>query len=233
MEEWLNKNTMEKKLSEYKNTKIEYFQKGENPTWLIYSGTHGDEAEVVCSIEKFLIENEERIPDFLWVPRVSPSAVALGTRENSQGLDTNRIFFDSTENEEVFANIELIRGKHFDYFLDFHEDLIAQSFYIYDSAGIRDQMIEEILQKQRDAGVLLWNGIDDEDDPKLGFFVDHGYADASRITNDSGFTGDYLFTKGIVTKRAWTFELPGLVESSQKDILVKNIFETCLKFLNV
>lgn len=224
---------MEKKVSRYNNTKIEYFQKGDNPLWLIYSGTHGNEAGVIASIEKFVSAHEYQFPDFLWVPCVSPSAVALGTRENSEGLDSNRIFLDSTESEEVLANLNIVRGKKFDYFLDFHEDPIAGSFYIYDSAGTRDEMMEEILQKQKNEGAFLWHGLDDEDDPKLGFLVDHGYCDASRITNDSGFTGDYLITKGIIQKRAWTFEIPGSAEPLQKDILVKNIFETYLKFLNV
>lgn len=225
---------MEKKCSEHKNTKIEYFQKGDNPVWLLYSGTHGNEAGVIGSIEKFLQENEDRFPNFLWVPAVSPSAVALGTRENSEGLDTNRIFFDTTKNEEVIANLNIVRGKHFEYFLDFHEDpTVTKSFYIYDSAGVRDEMMVEILRKQKELGILLWHGFDDEEDPKLGFWVEEGYANAVRITEDSGFTGDYLLTKGIVKKRAWTFEVPGLEEQAKKNIVVKNIFETYLKFLNI
>jgi hypothetical protein len=224
---------MKENLSQYKNTRVQYFQKGENPVWLIYSGTHGNEAGVIQSIENFLIKNEEKFPDFLWVPRVSPSAVALKTREDDHGLDTNRIFFDSSENEEVRANLQIVHEKKFEYFLDFHEDPTTKSFYLYDSLGVCDEMMKELLQKQKNSGIPLWHGIDDEEDPKLGFFVDSGYCDASRITNNSGFTGDYLITKGIIQKRAWTFEIPGLDSEDQKNIVVKNIFETCLKFLNV
>lgn len=215
------------------DARVRYFQKGENPVWLMYSGTHGDEADVVLSIEKYLTEHAQRLPDFLWVPHVSPSAVAGKVRHNARGLDTNRNFFDYTEEEEILANLEIVRGKQFQYLLDFHEDLERTEFYIYDSLGVRDELMDAILSSQQVGGVGLLHGIDDETDPALGMMVVNGYCDASNVIETSGFSVDYMLTKGIVKQRAWTFETPGLLNQEEKDKIIENIFETQLKFWNI
>ena len=212
---------------------VRFFQKGENPVWLIYSGTHGDEADVALSIERYFERHAEKLPDFLWVPHVSPSAVENKVRHNARGLDTNRNFFDHTTEEEILANLQIVQEKNFEYFLDFHEDETRTEFYLYDSLGIRDAFIENLLQEQKQSGFDLWHGMDDETDPALGSFVDQGYCDASNITETSGFSVDYMLMKGIVKKRAFTFETPGLLQQHQKDKIVENIFETYLKFLSV
>ena len=212
---------------------VRYFQKGENPVWLMYSGTHGDEADVALSIERYLEKHLHRLPDFLWVPHVSPSAVANKVRHNARGLDTNRNFFDHTSEEEILANLQIVQGHNFEYFLDFHEDETRTEFYIYDSLGVRDELMEAILKAQEAGGFALLHGIDDETDPALGSMVVNGYCDASQVTETSGFSVDYMLNKGIVKKRAWTFETPGLLSQEEKDKIVENIFETHLKFWKV
>lgn len=206
-------------------SRIEYFQKGENPVWLMYSGTHGDEADVVLSIEKYVAEHAEKLPDFVWVPHVSPSAVQAKVRHNARGLDTNRNFFDDSTEDEILANLQILKGKNFEYFLDFHEDPERNEFYVYDSSGVRDEFIQTLLRAQQELGINLWHGIDDENDPALGAFVDNGFCDASHISESSGQSLDYLVSKGIITKRAWTFETPGLLAQEQKDKIVHKIFE--------
>lgn len=215
------------------DAQVRYFQKGENPVWLMYSGTHGDEAGVALSIERYLAENAERLPDFLWVPHVSPSAVAAKVRHNARGLDTNRNFLDDSTEEEVVANLQIVHGKSFEYFLDFHEDEHRKEFYVYDSLGVRDGFIEALLQAQHAIGFDVWHGLDDDTDSALGNMVNHGYVDASNYNETSGFSVDYMLTKGIVKQRAWTFETPGLVTQEEKDKIVNNIFKTLLDILYI
>lgn len=214
-----------------RNTKVKYFQKGDDPLWLIYSGTHGDEADVVFSIEKYIQKNEHRLPDFLWVPHVSPSAVERKVRHNARGLDINRNFLDHSTEEEILANLEIVRGKNFQYFLDFHEDLERTEFYLYDSLGVRDELMDSILLAQKENGIELWHGMDDKTDSKLGSFVENGYCDASKTTETSGFSVDYMLLQGIVKKRAWTFETPSLVAQEEKDKIVERIFHQVQNFL--
>src|SRR3989338_4995521 len=64
---------------------IRYFQKGESPSVLIISGSHGDEFEIVPLIEFYLQKYEEFMPNFVFVPRVSPSAALTKTRLNGEG----------------------------------------------------------------------------------------------------------------------------------------------------
>lgn len=213
------------------DTRVRYFQKGENPVWLIYSGTHGDEADVAFSIERYLSEHAQQLPDFLWVPHVSPSAVQQKTRQNVRGLDTNRNFLDDSTEEEIVANLEIVRGHKFEYFLDFHEDPERKEFYVYDSLGVRDELIEALLIAQKENGFELWHGLDDGTDPSLGNMVNQGYVDASNVTDTSGFSVDYMLTKRIVKQRAWTFETPGRLLQEQKNEVVKCIFQQIQSFV--
>ncbi|HYE59580.1 MAG TPA: hypothetical protein VEA18_00140, partial [Candidatus Kapabacteria bacterium] len=156
---------MERKEVHYQGLALEYREKGENPSWLIYSGTHGDEAGVISSIETVLSSEEKNFPSFLWVPMVSPSAVANGTRNNARGVNVNRDFFDHSTEPEVQANISLIRGKVFEYFIDIHEDPSTELFYLYDSWNIPDNpMMQHLFRTIQNTGVGLYDGIDDPDD---------------------------------------------------------------------
>src|SRR3989344_8617189 len=91
------------------NPDFYYFLKGSHPKLLIHSGTHGDEYEVIDLVEKYIRRYEAKLPDFIFVPKVSPSAVAAKTRKNSQNADINRTFSTNSIDPEVRENIKILK----------------------------------------------------------------------------------------------------------------------------
>ncbi len=89
-------------------TKLKYFIKGSNPRLLIHSGTHGDEWGVIEPVKLAVKKYEDQLPDFVFVPEVSPSAVMNRTRVNSGSVDLNRSFTEGTNESEVLANMKII-----------------------------------------------------------------------------------------------------------------------------
>lgn len=219
--------TLERNIHHSYNVALIYIQKGQ-PTLLIHSGTHGDESDVIVSIEKYLREHADLMPDFLWIPEVSPSAVRAGTRKNERGVDVNRVFDANSIEPEVLANIALTRGKLFDLFLDIHEDPTTDAFYMYDSIDARGaKEMRELFSRVKALGVPLYNGLDDED---LGLHVADGYV----VCNDSYASQDkgtphtswnYLREHGMVKRRYLTPEIPGKAPQSVKDAIVAAVFQ--------
>ena len=108
-----------------------YYQTGENPRLLIHTGTHGDEYEVIDLVMEAVKKYEDYLPSFVFVPVVSPSAVAKRTRNNGRGIDMNREFYSDSDDKEVVANIEILENKEFDLFVSFHEDPGSSFCYIH------------------------------------------------------------------------------------------------------
>jgi predicted deacylase len=128
---------------------VEYFQKGELPQWLIIAGQHGDESGVIHSLRTYLEVAGDRLPDFLCMPVISPSALQAGTRLNAYGHDTNRVFTRHSSDPEVQAAIQIIHGQHFALVLSFHEDPDQEAFYLYDSEVIAPPHLATFRQALR------------------------------------------------------------------------------------
>ncbi len=202
------------------------YESGPSPRLLIHSGTHGDECEVIPILKQVLEEYESFLPPFLYVPHVSPTAVAQKTRVNARGLDMNRIFWDGNTEPEVLLNIQIMQGRHFDLFVDFHQDFEFESFYVYDVSKHpgEDPRLKSINQKLKDAGIELFSGIDDPNDPFLGYqFVEGSYkSDQSGYMTEEGMI-DLYFLKRNLVERAWIVEVPGLLSLDKKRLIVENI----------
>ncbi len=206
---------------------FEYYIKGKNPKLLIHSGTHGDEFEVIDLVKEAIVKYEDLLPDFLFVPYVSPSAVKHKIRFNSSGLDTNRIFFADTDEIEVMENIKILKHHTFDLFVSFHEDPESEEYYIYDS-GL--DKIDNIFVKQhnfflRSNGIKLLNGLDDVNDPSLGYEFKDGYRkfiETNGMTNN-GMTTVWAISEGIA-KNCLVPEIPGLLDIKQKELIVDSFF---------
>jgi hypothetical protein len=218
---------MKQFFEEYKNARIEYFIKGEKPALLVLSGTHGDEYHCIRSVKKYLEIYEDQLPDFLFIPFVSPTAVKQKTRVNELGFDTNRKYFDNSNDPEVIANIHIIKKYKFDLCVDFHEDPDQDSFYTYDSGGIEKQYLDSMFRRIKKEHVGLMTGYDDPADPGLGFYFKDGYKNCS--INECA-RGD-IWKWGLeekVFKRIINPEIPVKVNHEVKDNVVKIIFEDVL-----
>ena len=197
-------------------------KKGNKTRWLIHTGTHGDEFEVIDLVKKYIEKNKSRLPDFLWIPEVSPSAVALKTRKNIRGLDVNRNFFDDCDDAEVESNLKIIKNKKFEIFISFHEDLTTDKFYLYDSEDFsKSSALKNLYQKIADLGVEFYDGLDD---PNLGNIVKNGY-----VIEDSkdGQISVYIY-KNKIANRVLIPEIPGKASPATKDKIVECLFEYLL-----
>jgi len=205
--------------------------KGENPKLLIHVGTHGDEHDIVSLVFDAVEKYKDKLPDFIFVPEVSPSAVVARTRVNYSGKDINRIFYSDSKDMEVVENIKIMRGNRFDLMVSFHEDLPVKEYYIYDS-GFKISETDAVLKhnkKLQSHGTGLLNGLDDSDDPALGYEFKDGYRRFTEKegTPSNGMSTVWAMSEGIV-KESLTPEIPGKLSIEEKRFIIDSFFSDIL-----
>lgn len=211
---------------------IPYVQKGDNPKLLLISGMHGDEVSTINLLQAYLQENNAILPDYLYIPEFSPSAVHNKTRKNANDLDINRSFFETAQDQEVQDNISLLSGKRFDLCLDFHEDTsFSKEYYLYDSDQMNVHDQEELRQAILDCGALPYAGVDDLDDPTLRYHVSAGYTSTPLATLNevSGFFWTWAL-KNKVIKRIFDIECPTKGDLELKKRLISMSFKFLLRY---
>lgn len=211
-----------------------YYTSGDNPKLLVHTGTHGDEYEVIEIVHKALEKYEKDLPHFLFVPKVSPSAVALKTRTNIRGHNLNRDFFSDSGDEEVRANIQIIKDHKFDLFLSIHEDYEFPEYYIYDW-GYNPNPNEDVLRHNRflkDNGVKLLNGVDDPSDVSLQHEFKDGYNKTvhTKSNVDDGFLSSWILNRHIA-KDYLLPEIPMKSPRETKEFIIDTFFrDVVLKY---
>lgn len=212
---------------------MQFIQTSSQPKLLVLSGTHGDEYGVIASVQKYLEEHTALLPDYLYVPEMSPSAVQAKTRENAEGYDLNRHFTTDSSVAEVQEAIALLSPFTFNIVLNFHEDYErTRAAYIYDSHMFSDELREKWIDHASTHGVKLFTGIDDASDPILSNHIQDGYLgtyDADR-TYDSGFFQDWALSSNIV-KRSFILEIPGAAPQEEKDRITAALFTFFLEHI--
>lgn len=208
-----------------------YFLSDNEPEILIHAGTHGDEYEVIELVEMALKKYERRMRPFLFVPAVSPSAVSQRTRKSINGLDMNRDFTDSSSDFEIRANMDLLTDKRFDLFVSFHEDPGLREYYIYD-VGYSKAESKKILEHNKylkENGVKLLNGVDDPEDPFLGYEFIDGYLKFVHPEDyhDDGTISAWALNRHICDEYLCP-EIPGKLSLEIKKEIVDSFFEKIL-----
>lgn len=122
------------------------------------AGIHGDELSgveaLLCFLEGGLdtvnggIRKWEKDFQFTLFPCTNPTGYERGTRENMMGVDLNRRFGSKDPPEEVSIVESVLRGMRFDLYMDFHEDIDGEGFYLYEVVRKgEDYLAEMIIQK--------------------------------------------------------------------------------------
>ncbi len=213
------------------SVRINYYLHGSSPQLAIHSGTHGDEYQVINALHQIIKKYLAILPDFIYIPVMSPSSVSRKTRNNLEGLDLNRSFFEGTPSQEAEAIMDLSQKFPAHSCISFHEDPAQKSFYLYDTCGNMSNTgelsrFQKLLLKD---GFSLFSGIDDPDDPILRFnFVD-GYGSFSFEDSQKTFGtfACWAIQSGVI-KRELMPEIPGQIASTQKLKLVDSIFQNLI-----
>ena len=208
---------------------FEIWKNGENPKLLILSGTHGDESSTIPLIKDCLISTLPAFPNFIYVPRVSPSAVGLKTRANKDGLDVNRRFKSGAETSEVRYLEKVIGENRFSLVASFHEDTGHKHFYLYDYVSEQEKrdiskIVGSFKGKLRKIGVELLNGIDDPADLELGYDFKDGYRIFSGKFQADGQFEHYAILKDKA-KRILVPEIPTALPPQIKKQIINILFK--------
>lgn len=181
--------------------------KGYAPRLIIHSGTHGDEYHVIEPLRRVVTRLYDELPDFIYVPEVSPSAVSLKSRINAFGNDLNRIFWDSRD-PEAFANKQILAGASHAIALSFHEDIENNAFYIYDTEELSDEHVAYLRSTMKRNDIPLLTGFDDPHDVALSHYFVEGYAQTATKPQFKGpFVDDWARYHSHVS-RMLTIEVP-------------------------
>jgi hypothetical protein len=210
---------------------LECWEKGETPKLLIHCGTHGDEYEVIAIVREAVGRFGDDLPNFIFVPEVSPSAVRRRQRHNGRGQDVNRIFLEGTKDFEVRGNVAILERGPFELLVSFHEDPDFNRYYVYD-IGVDANPTGLVRAHNRwlkSQGIELLNGVDDPDDPDLGFRFTEGYRRFVHQPDvgDDGMIATYGMNRGLFSQ-AMLPEVPGRAPIRIKVLLVESFFERVL-----
>lgn len=212
---------------------LPFMVKGEFPELLILSGTHGDEYEVIQSVLQYVDTHYDSLPDFLFIPEVSPTAVSQKTRRNAAGHDVNRHFFNDSKDSEASTVMSVVKKySPFKLAISFHEDLEIGSFYFYDTGRLHAKDLTDVKKSVVSLDVPLFSGTDDPSDPALGNVVRNGYI--STYGNNNPKKGMFCMwaLSQDVMPRSFVPEIPGMVDQDTKDALVALFFEFTLKIFH-
>ena len=209
-------------MTKHTHNGVEYFLTDPSPHVLFLSGMHGNEYESGILLEQFL----KTAPyAYLYVPTVSPSAIAAKKRKNAFGNDINRMFFPNTSDREAQNLMHVLASRTFRLCIDVHEDPDRTgSFYVYDTEIMNPEQLQNYRDSVRSTGIRLYTGVDDEEDEKLGLLVKQGYISTAFEQHGtySGFFSRWAFEQDVA-KRIFTLEIPGKAPITRKEQLIKTV----------
>ena len=104
------------------------------PTVLLTAGIHGEEPATVEGALHWLEHDEwaKWRVNWLVLPCINPYGWERNQRRNAQGRDLNRQFRGSSDCPEVALVKRLVLRRRFLFLLDFHEDVDASGYYVYE-----------------------------------------------------------------------------------------------------
>ena len=131
--EWTEVSTLSTRNRKYPLIKI-IMGKGNPQRILISGGIHGDEpagVETICSfLENKLYKDFLNDWEFTLLPCINPTGYELGTRNNQDDIDLNRMFKETTVPREIDF-VKSVLDQPYDLDLELHEDVDTPGYYLY------------------------------------------------------------------------------------------------------
>lgn len=214
---------------------------GDKKNICITAGIHGDEpagVEALLAIIEsgdFLDRHLESF-DFMIFPCVNPAGYEDHKRENPDGIDLNRQFKHTAPPLEVTYIKELTQEVPFSLHIDFHEDIDAPGFYLYEvvqdgALPFGEKIIDAVSGKypinfqEKIEGRNARNGVirSEEQNLSSGFHEILG-------SNSNWPMVFYFYSKG--TSHAFTFETPVHLDMTERIEMHKMAFSTAIESLD-
>jgi murein peptide amidase A len=105
---------------------------GQSPAVLLTGGMHGEEPAGVEAVLRWLERGEPAGRSWLVFPCINPYGWERNYRRNRQRRDINRQFRAQTNTPEAELIKRLVRGRRFLFSMEFHEDVDASGYYLYE-----------------------------------------------------------------------------------------------------
>lgn len=193
-------------------------------------GMHGDEPaspEALLKVLTLLGEKRASLnADFVIFPCDNPSGYELNTRENWQGLDLNREFVKQGQAAEAAIVESALRGRAFDFTLDFHEDIDTRGMYLYERARKGHEPIAgDMIAALRTAGYPIHEADWIEGRPASGGII----WPAGRLRSHDLPKAVFLWHNG--SPHLITTESPGKLDLPQRIEMQMVCFDVALKCL--
>jgi len=108
--------------------------KGNSRRILISGGIHGDEpagVETICTfLENKLYKEFLNDWELTLLPCINPTGYELGTRNNQDDIDLNRMFKETSVPQEIDF-VKSVLDTPYDLDLELHEDIDSSGYYLY------------------------------------------------------------------------------------------------------
>jgi len=121
---------------------------GPGPVALLTGGMHGEEPGGVEGVLGWLESGEWQRWSIRWLvfPCINPYGWERNYRRNRQRRDINRQFRRRTTTPEAELIKRLVRGRRFVFSMEFHEDVDAAGYYLYEGRHQPPYVGERILK---------------------------------------------------------------------------------------
>lgn len=218
--------------------KILFRTRPENPRILLSAGIHGDEPAGPHSILSLLQKwNDPLLSPLLsrinldLFPLINPGGFAKKTRQNANGIDLNREFAKGHPAQEVRYLMDDLRYRQYAISVEFHEDIDARGFYLYEHFPEHTRPIAPaIIKRLEEEGFTILK------DPVIeGMPAENGIIHPGRGRKKSHFRRHgwpkaiYMFRHG--TPRTITAETPTMVPLGDRVRMHGIAFATVLEEL--
>lgn len=191
---------------------------------LISSGLHGDEPGGIEASLLFLSRDNSHLLksfNFTVIPCINPYGYVNNIRENSDGIDINRMF-ESNEIKEVMIIKKALGEIQFSLTIDFHEDYDASGFYLYEGKEDEKFIGPDIAQQVTSIGP-----IDSEDSGEDTTSIVKGVYNVSPKWGAKGLA-PYLLN--YHTKHVLITETPTIWSIDQRAALHLGLLDAALTF---